>query len=165
MDTKPSFGRRFCVLRWNDRIFRPNFLFLSWKFDNPYYHIVQLQYNFFLRRIKGKRTFTAWGNLKFSARSTIFTVIWKWEFHSEIVRLNQDLFCKDGALSDCLKDTFLSEDTDVFVISPNRQTFYFPEFENLILLEFLGCAGQPFFEFQSPIFNFFKLRKIKDSYV
>ena len=27
------------------------------------------------------------------------------------------------------KGAFLSEDTDVFVISPNRQTFYFPEFE------------------------------------
>jgi len=29
------------------------------------------------------------------------------------------------------KGTFLSEDTDVFVISPNRQTSYFPELENL----------------------------------
>ena len=29
------------------------------------------------------------------------------------------------------KGTFLSEDTDVFVISPNRRTFYFPELENL----------------------------------
>ena len=26
---------------------------------------------------------------------------------------------------------FLAEHTDVFVISPNRQTFYFPELENL----------------------------------
>ena len=41
------------------------------------------------------------------------------------------MFCKGGALSDCLKSTFLSEDTDVFVISSNRQTFYFPELENL----------------------------------
>ena len=29
------------------------------------------------------------------------------------------------------KGTFLSEDTDGFVISPNRRTFYFPELENL----------------------------------
>ena len=29
------------------------------------------------------------------------------------------------------KGTFLSEDTDVFVISPNRQTFHFPEVDNL----------------------------------
>ena len=29
------------------------------------------------------------------------------------------------------KDTFLSEGTDAFVISPNRRTFYFPELENL----------------------------------
>ena len=65
--------------------------FLSLLCDNPYYHIVQLQYNSFLRRIKGKGTFTAWGNSKFSASSTIFTVIWKWEVHLEIIRLNQDL--------------------------------------------------------------------------
>ena len=31
------------------------------------------------------------------------------------------------------KGTFLSEDTDVFVISQNRQTFYFPELEDLNL--------------------------------
>ena len=29
------------------------------------------------------------------------------------------------------KGTFLSEGTDVFVISPKRLTFYFPELENL----------------------------------
>ena len=29
------------------------------------------------------------------------------------------------------KCMFLSEDTDVFVISPNKQTFHFPEIENL----------------------------------
>ena len=29
------------------------------------------------------------------------------------------------------KGTFLSEDTDAFVISSNRQTFFFPETENL----------------------------------
>ena len=29
------------------------------------------------------------------------------------------------------KDTFLSEDTDVFVMTPNRRTFFFPETENL----------------------------------
>ena len=29
------------------------------------------------------------------------------------------------------KRTFLSEGTDVFVISPNRGIFYFPELENL----------------------------------
>ena len=29
------------------------------------------------------------------------------------------------------KSTFLSEDTDVFVIFPNRWKFYFPELENL----------------------------------
>ena len=28
------------------------------------------------------------------------------------------------------KGAFLSEDTDVFVISPNRQTFYFPQLES-----------------------------------
>ena len=30
-----------------------------------------------------------------------------------------------------VKGPFLSEGTDVFVISPNRRTFYFPELENL----------------------------------
>ena len=30
-----------------------------------------------------------------------------------------------------IKGTFLSEDTDVFVIPPYRQTFFFPETENL----------------------------------
>ena len=35
----------------------------------------------------------------------------------------------ESAISD--KGTFLSEDTDVFVISPNRRTFYIPELENL----------------------------------
>ena len=29
------------------------------------------------------------------------------------------------------KGTFLSVSTDVFVITPNRQTFFFPETENL----------------------------------
>ena len=29
------------------------------------------------------------------------------------------------------KGTFLSEDIDVFVISPNKRTFYFPKLENL----------------------------------
>ena len=29
------------------------------------------------------------------------------------------------------KGTFLSEDNDVFVKTPNRQTFFFPETENL----------------------------------
>ena len=29
------------------------------------------------------------------------------------------------------KGTFLSEGTDVFIISPNRRTFYFHEIENL----------------------------------
>ena len=29
------------------------------------------------------------------------------------------------------KGTFLSESTDVFVITSNRRTFYFPETENL----------------------------------
>ena len=29
------------------------------------------------------------------------------------------------------KGTFLSDDTDVFVITPNRQTFFFAETENL----------------------------------
>ena len=30
-----------------------------------------------------------------------------------------------------VKGTFLSESTDVFVITPNRRTFFFPETENL----------------------------------
>ena len=30
-----------------------------------------------------------------------------------------------------VKGTFLSESTDVFIITPNRQTFFFPETENL----------------------------------
>ena len=30
-----------------------------------------------------------------------------------------------------IKGLFLSEDTDVFIITPNRRTFYFPETENL----------------------------------
>ena len=29
------------------------------------------------------------------------------------------------------KGMFLSEDTDVFVITPNKRTFFFPETENL----------------------------------
>ena len=29
------------------------------------------------------------------------------------------------------KGTFLSEDTDAFVITPNTRTFFFPETENL----------------------------------
>ena len=31
----------------------------------------------------------------------------------------------------CSKGTFFSESTDVFVITPNRRTFLFPETENL----------------------------------
>ena len=34
------------------------------------------------------------------------------------------------------KGTFLSEHTDVFVISPNRRTFFFPETDNLNLGDF-----------------------------
>jgi hypothetical protein len=30
-----------------------------------------------------------------------------------------------------IKGTFLLKDTDVFVITPNRRTFFFPETENL----------------------------------
>ena len=32
---------------------------------------------------------------------------------------------------DNFKGTFFSESTDVFVITPNRLTFFFPETENL----------------------------------
>ena len=35
------------------------------------------------------------------------------------------------------KGTFLSEDTDAFVITPNRQTFFFPETENLNFVIFV----------------------------
>ena len=35
------------------------------------------------------------------------------------------------AISVKVKGTFLSEDTDVFVITPNRRAFFFPETENL----------------------------------
>ena len=38
-----------------------------------------------------------------------------------------------------IKGKFLSEDTDVFVISPNRPTFYFPELENLSLVVTENC--------------------------
>ena len=33
------------------------------------------------------------------------------------------------------KGTFLSEDTDVFVITLNRRTFFFPETENCLEIE------------------------------
>jgi hypothetical protein len=35
------------------------------------------------------------------------------------------------------KGTFLSEDTDAFVITSNRRTFFFPETENLNFGDFL----------------------------
>ena len=38
---------------------------------------------------------------------------------------------KTEAKSSVSKGTFLSEDTDDFVITSNRQTFFFPETENL----------------------------------
>ena len=41
------------------------------------------------------------------------------------------LGCYFSTRSSCLKGTFLSESTDVFVITPNRQTFFFPETKNL----------------------------------
>ena len=33
-----------------------------------------------------------------------------------------------------VKGTFLPESTDVFVITPNRRTFFFPETENWIFV-------------------------------
>ena len=41
------------------------------------------------------------------------------------------------------KGTFFSESTDVFVITSNRQTFFFPETENLNFGDFEGCLSQP----------------------
>ena len=38
---------------------------------------------------------------------------------------------KIGGEGGSSKGTFLSKDNDVFVISPKRQTFYFPELGNL----------------------------------
>ena len=38
---------------------------------------------------------------------------------------------------------FLSEGTDVFVMSPKRRTFYFPELENLNCGDFQDCSSQP----------------------
>ena len=44
---------------------------------------------------------------------------------------NKPLIKKNRASARKLKGAFLSEDTDVFVMSPNRQTFYFPQIKNL----------------------------------
>ena len=41
------------------------------------------------------------------------------------------------------KGTFFSESTNVFVITPNRQTFFCPETENLNFGDFKGCLSQP----------------------
>ena len=41
------------------------------------------------------------------------------------------------------KGTFLSEDTDAFVITPNRQTFFFPETENLNFVIFKATLASP----------------------
>jgi len=43
----------------------------------------------------------------------------------------EQYFFEDKNLHAVFKGTFLSGDTDVFVISPNRQTLHFPELENL----------------------------------
>ena len=50
-----------------------------------------------------------------------------------------------GALATSNKGTFLSEGThtDVFVKSPKRRTFYFPELENLNFGDFYSCPSQP----------------------
>ena len=48
--------------------------------------------------------------------------IWYW-----IKSLISDIF-KEQKLS---KGTFFKENTDVFVITPNRRTFFFPDAENL----------------------------------
>ena len=42
-----------------------------------------------------------------------------------------------------IKGTFLSQSTDVFVITPNRQTFFFPETENLKFSDLIALAIQP----------------------
>ena len=42
-----------------------------------------------------------------------------------------------------VKGTFLSESTDVFVITSNRQTFLFPETENLNFSDSYGCPSYP----------------------
>ena len=41
------------------------------------------------------------------------------------------------------KGTFLSESTNVFVITPNRLTFLFPETENWNFGDFLGGPSKP----------------------
>ena len=37
--------------------------------------------------------------------------------------------------------TFLSDSTDVFVITPNRRTFFFPETENFNFGDFLALKS------------------------
>ena len=41
-----------------------------------------------------------------------------------------------------INGTFFSEGTDVFIITPNRRNFFFPETKNLIFGDFLGCLSQ-----------------------
>ena len=53
------------------------------------------------------------------------------------------IFGKSHQNPDPDKGKFLSEGTFVFVISPNRRTFYFPELENLNFGDFYGCPSQP----------------------
>ena len=45
--------------------------------------------------------------------------------------INRTVDLKDLHYNVTRKGTFLSEDTDAFVITSNRQIFFFPEAENL----------------------------------
>ena len=51
---------------------------------------------------------------------------------SSIMKVSQPFYCNrtQKINQDSFKGTFLSEDTDVFDITPNRRTFFFPETEN-----------------------------------
>ena len=68
-----------------------------------------------------------------------FEVLYFWStyFKLEFCRIHRQ---KNQVRS---KGTFLSESNDVFVIIPNRQTFFFPETENLNFGDFYGCPSQP----------------------
>ena len=49
----------------------------------------------------------------------------------DIIGINRYFRFVSNLFQFLIKGMFLSEGTDVFVITPNRQTFFFPETENL----------------------------------
>jgi hypothetical protein len=72
------------------------------------------------------------GNDFGSTKEALFS-LFPFSADSNYEELTTDCYTPEKArrLVDLCKGTFLSEDADVFVITPNRRTFFFPETENL----------------------------------